>query len=190
MITNTRKERIHKALLAAQQGDEEAYSLLYDDLKGLSFKIYFNFLHGSYRSDDWESDALEVLLRCVQHYDCQNNRALFSTYYMTALHHKAVDRLREMYSRNKRIEQKMLYYNGLDAPCIDIRTENYNPEEIAITRAAIEEMAIPKNADYRKVVAFLIGQGPKLHQPGAQTEPVIRVSYRFKKLLLKHLRQH
>ncbi|WP_243155013.1 competence protein ComX [Oenococcus oeni] len=65
--------------------------------------------------DEWKSEALDVLMRSVDKY--QNNfDSKFTTYYFSALQHKAMDLLRKTYSKK---EQSRRQHLSLDKLAID-----------------------------------------------------------------------
>ncbi|MDR0899712.1 MAG: sigma-70 family RNA polymerase sigma factor [Lactobacillaceae bacterium] len=96
---------INDALILIKNGDEIGYLTIINETKGFLRKIYNKTLHHVLEFDEWQSEALDVLVKTVRVYDLDNT-AKFTTFYFTALNNKAIDLLRasqstkEQYLRN------------------------------------------------------------------------------------------
>ncbi len=76
-------DRLIGAVIAAQRGHEFEYNVLIKHLKAAIFDVHSRKISVRMKQDDWYSEGLEILMKCVQKYDCNRPRAKFSTYFIT-----------------------------------------------------------------------------------------------------------
>ncbi|ABJ57285.1 sigma-70 family RNA polymerase sigma factor [Oenococcus oeni] len=107
--------KIESALKMIKKGDQTGYLFLMEETEGFLRKIHNRYLKSILDFDEWKSEALDVLMRSVDKY--QNNfDSKFTTYYFSALQHKAMDLLRKTYSKK---EQNRRQHLSLDKLAID-----------------------------------------------------------------------
>ncbi len=107
--------KIESALKMIKKGDQTGYLFLIEETEGFLRKIHNRYLKSVLDFDEWKSEALDVLMRSVDKY--QNNfDSKFTTYYFSALQHKAMDLLRKTYSKK---EQSRRQHLSLDKLAID-----------------------------------------------------------------------
>ncbi|MFC4761227.1 hypothetical protein [Fructobacillus durionis] len=176
-----RKDILLPAVIAAQRGHEWAYCVLKSRTKRLAYKVYEDHLSGYYRLDDWEADALEVLLNSVRCFIALDSRALFSTYYMQSLINKSID-LKRIHKSDKghfRTSQLSLE----ETPGVErfVATNTFNPEQIAILKESLSHTHLRHGIVYRQGLLTLIGVNPLLKKISVKEKrQVQQVQYHLK----------
>ncbi|MDD9138105.1 hypothetical protein H7198_00570 [Fructobacillus sp. CRL 2054] len=176
-----KKDILLPVVIAAQRGHERAYYVLRSRTRGLVYKVYEDHLSGYYRIDDWEADALEVLLNSVRCFSSSDSKARFSTYYMQSLINKSVD-LKRIYKSHKGYFQKnMLSLDETPGVGHFVATNTFNPEQIIILRESLAQTHLRNGAVYRRSLLALIGVEPLLKKISAREKrQVQQVQYQLK----------
>ncbi|MBS9335190.1 hypothetical protein LQZ24_03760 [Fructobacillus sp. M1-13] len=178
-----RKDALMPAVRAAKQGHECAYHYLKRETRGLVKRVYDDHLSGRARFDDWESEALIVLINSVRCFVLLEQRARFSTYYMQALINKATDLKRRALSKKEQFNSQLLPYELLTCE-VESKADLDNPEELLIAKEALRSIHIRKNTRYAKGILTLVGVKPLSRCLKKQDKRQLeQVQYRFKKLL-------
>ncbi|CAK8054374.1 sigma factor [Eupransor demetentiae] len=176
------QDRLRAVVVAAKKGHQCAYPVLIHHLRGLIYKVHHRKVAGQIRLDDWFSEALELLLKCIRRYDLNKKSAKFSTYFTTALTNRATDLIRQYYTGKARFRQEMLSQDSEDFQGLEIGTDGLNPEKLYLIREGIGQLDLADTADFRAAVRFLIGlevNGPKQRT----TRRFGQMQYRFKQAL-------
>lgn len=78
---------LNELVYLARQNDEDAFHLLYEELKPRIMHIYWNNFHSRLSLADWESEAMLLLEQTIFRFrDCEE--ASFTTAYLKFLRHK------------------------------------------------------------------------------------------------------
>ena len=137
-------DRVQAAVLAAQRGHECAYPILIHHLRAAMFAVYHRKVPRRVRQDDWYAEALVVLLRCVRRYGCKTARARFSTYFIQALGNRAIDLVRQQYTRKHQFFHEQVGSLALTAvERCDIGTDTAHPEDLLMLREGLAQVAAP-----------------------------------------------
>lgn len=183
------REKLLAAVLAGQKGHDCAYTVLHGKTKGLVFKVYDEQLAGQFRADDWKSEALLTLADCVRCYSVSDTRAKFTTYYTQALFNKARDIKRGLVSQKGRFYAEMVDFDaGVDRDA-HFQTDTYNPEKIYELKEALLTVTKGKGKHYRNIVTFLLGRDGRKDESFGKRRSTAQVLYRFKKNVLKALKE-
>ncbi|MDF7637182.1 sigma-70 family RNA polymerase sigma factor [Leuconostocaceae bacterium ESL0958] len=183
------EDRLAAVVRAAQNGQECAYLVLIAHLRKLMMSVYNKNVPKKVREDDWYAEALDVLVSCVNRFETRSARAKFSTYYTTALKHRAIDFVRAQHSHKSEFMQQMIFADAGDEQGYLIGSNQDNPEAIYLVKDTLERMVLSDTDDFRRTIRFFIGKGPLLSQPGDSNRKVDQVQYRFKRDLKKALQQ-
>jgi len=177
-----RKDRLVAVVRAAQNGHDIAYNVLVHHLRGAIFDVHRRKVSSRMTADDWYSDALTVLTKCVDKFDTVTPRAKFSTYFITALSNHAIDLVRSYYTAKANFEKSMVSEaNDETGNLFNSGTDTYNPEHIYVLRDMLKTTQIANSPEFREVVLQLLGV--------SDTQPVItsrrfeQMQYRFKKAM-------
>lgn len=108
------------------------------------------------KQDDWYSEGLEILMKCVQKYDCNRPRAKFSTYFITALSNRATDLVRHHYTEKAQFNYKMLAMDD-DLTTINVGTDTYNPEHIFALRESLSKINMAESVAFKEALLQIIG---------------------------------
>ncbi|QSB52100.1 sigma-70 family RNA polymerase sigma factor [Leuconostoc falkenbergense] len=150
------KDRLLATVIVAQKGHDCAYNVLIKHLRPAIFSVHKRKIIGHIKKDDWYSEGLEVLMRCVKKYEVSCPRAKFSTYFITALSNRAIDLLRHHNTEKAQFCQQMIWVDDDEKP-IDIATNTYNPEVIVGLRESISQLSLAKSTSFKRAVLQMIG---------------------------------
>lgn len=117
--------RVESALEMIKRGDQMGYLFLIEETEGFLRKIHNRYLRNVLDFDEWRSEALDVLMRSVDKY--QNDfESKFTTYYFSALQHKAMDLLRKTYSKKEQNRRQHLSLEKLAVDGFDPVDHSWN----------------------------------------------------------------
>ena len=176
------KDRLIAVVHAAQNGHEFAYDVLIKHLRGAVYDVHRRKISSRITADDWYSDGLEVLIKCVNKFDTVNPRAKFSTYFITALSNHATDLVRTYYTAKSDFEKNVISENSDDSGNLfNIGTDTYNPEQLCLLRDMLSTTEIAKTPEFKQTVRQLLG----IDNPNSDitTRRFEQMQYRFKKAL-------
>jgi RNA polymerase sigma-70 factor (ECF subfamily) len=113
-------DAVNQAYLEIRDGDESGYLVIITETLGLLRKIYNLRLRNIVTFDEWESEALDVLIRAVRQFDPEA-KTKFTTYYYQSLNNKSIDLLRKEMRRRER-EKNVISFssaNNIDLDIVD-----------------------------------------------------------------------
>lgn len=175
------KDRLLATVIAAKKGHDCAYSVLIKHLKPAIFNVHKRKISGHIKKDDWYSEGLEILMRCVKRYEVACPRAKFSTYFISALSNRAIDLLRHHNTEKAQFCQKMIWVDDDEKP-IDIATDTYNPEVIVVLRESINQLSLAKSTSFKHAVLQMIG-ALKYDIAESDKRRFEQMQYRLKKMI-------
>ncbi|UQS87018.1 sigma-70 family RNA polymerase sigma factor [Nicoliella spurrieriana] len=91
---------------AIQSGDESAIKALFSKYRPVVNKIWRQYFINGMEIDDWNQEALIVLVRIIDQYDCERGVS-FGSFYRQALKNRFFDLIRRK-NAQKRMPDKML----------------------------------------------------------------------------------
>ncbi|ARN64240.1 competence protein ComX [Leuconostoc mesenteroides subsp. mesenteroides] len=174
-------DRLIGAVIAAQRGHEFAYNVLIKHLKAAIFDVHSRKISGRMKQDDWYSEGLEILMKCVQKYDCNRPRAKFSTYFITALSNRATDLVRYHYTEKAQFNYKMLAMDD-DLTTINVGTDTYNPEHIFALRESLSKINMAESVAFKEALLQIIGV-LKYDIEDSEKRRFEQMQYRLKKII-------
>ncbi|CAH1854919.1 sigma factor [Convivina intestini] len=176
------KDELRAVVYAAKKGHDCAYPVLISRLKGLIYQVHHQKISARVSPDDWYSDALEVLLRCIKRYNMERNRAKFSTYYASALQNRATDLIRSHYTAKNQFERALYSQDQAELEGLEKGNDTYNPEQISLLKEALSSVSFAQTEDFCKVVRQLVGaqsyQGTEINRRSFD-----QMQYRFKRAI-------
>lgn len=176
------KDRLLAVVRAAQNGHEFAYNVLIKHLRGAVYDVHRRKISSRITSDEWYSDGLEVLIKCVRKFDTVKPRAKFSTYFITALTNHATDLVRSYYTAKSEFEKTVLSENNDESGNLfNLGTDTYNPEQLYILRELLHTTDIAKTEEFKKMVRQLLGI--ESHNSEISSRRFEQMQYRFKKAM-------
>ncbi len=176
------KDRLVAVVRAAQNGHEFAYNVLIKHLRGAVYDVHRRKISSRITSDEWYSDGLEVLIKCVRKFDTVKPRAKFSTYFITALTNHATDLVRSYYTAKSEFEKTVLSENNDESGNLfNLGTDTYNPEQLYILRELLHTTDIAKTEEFKKMVRQLLGI--ESHNSEISSRRFEQMQYRFKKAM-------
>lgn len=180
------KDLLLPAVTSAQRGHECAYQFLKRETKGLVCKVYKDQLSGQYRFDDWEADALVILVNSVRCFALLDHSARFSTYYTQSLLNGARDIKRKAMSQKGQVSLKMRSFDETPGLVQLLVTDAFNPETILLTKEAIQRISFRKGKGYAQGVCELVGMRPlREHLSNQEARRIQQVQYYFKKAVYR-----
>ncbi|MFT8324306.1 sigma factor [Oenococcus sicerae] len=108
-----------------REGNESGYSFLIRETEGFLHTIHHRHLQNVLEFDEWRSEAFCVLMNATQKYQMAHG-CKFTTYYFSALHHKAMDLLRKSYSLKEKNRRKNISLDNLTVDGFDPVDHNWN----------------------------------------------------------------
>lgn len=176
------KDNLVAAVRAAQKGHDFAYDVLIKHLRGAIYDVHRRKISSRITADDWYSDGLEILIKCVNKYDTQQPRAKFSTYYITALSNHATDLVRSYYTAKADFEKTIVSESSDEAGTLfNLGTDTYNPEHLCLLRDMLSTTEVAKTPEFKQAVLQILGVGDQ--KIGDQTRRLEQMQYRLKKAL-------
>lgn len=176
------KDRLVAVVRAAQNGHEFAYNVLIKHLRGAVYDVHRRKISSRITLDEWYSDGLEVLIKCVRKFDTVKPRAKFSTYFITALTNHATDLVRSYYTAKSEFEKTVLSENNDESGNLfNLGTDTYNPEQLYILRELLHTTDIAKTEEFKKMVRQLLGI--ESHNSEISSRRFEQMQYRFKKAM-------
>ncbi|MGX7051322.1 sigma-70 RNA polymerase sigma factor region 4 domain-containing protein [Leuconostoc palmae] len=152
------KDRLVSVVRAAQKGHDVAYDVLIKHLKGAVFDIHRRKVSSRMTADEWYSDGLNVLIKCVNKFDTDNPRAKFSTYFISALSNHATDLVRSYYTAKADFEKNLLSDNSEDYGYhFEQGTDTYNPEELYILRELLQQTEVARTPEFCQAIRHFLG---------------------------------
>lgn len=137
-----------QAIQLIRSGDEIGYLSAIDNSKGFLIKIYNNKLKNILDYEEWESEALDVLVKSIRQYEVEND-AKFSTYFYKGLNNKAIDLIRKHFGvkntlNRTSISSEYLFDQGFE------KTDDRNNDAISwmMIKEAVSKLEI--NTPLRK----------------------------------------
>ena len=177
-----RTDRLVAVVRAAQNGHELAYNVLIKHLRGAMYDVHRRKISSRITADDWYSDGLEILIKCVNKFDTIKPRAKFSTYFITALSNHATDLVRSYYTAKSDFEKTIISENSDDSGNLfNLGTDTYNPEQLCVLRDMLSTTEIAKTPEFKQTVRQLLGiDNENLEFTTRRFE---QMQYRFKKAM-------
>lgn len=104
---------VNELLYLIHQKDEEALHLLYQHLQRYICFVYYRKCSSLLSLEEWEGDALEVLVHCVDRFQ-EHNDASFETFYVTTLKRRAIYWMRKANQKTRNLPGMGLSLDGLE----------------------------------------------------------------------------
>ncbi|WP_439425071.1 sigma factor [Oenococcus alcoholitolerans] len=124
-------DEIREELSRIERGDETGYLDLIRSTKGFLHSIYQRYLRNIIDFDEWNSEALDVLVRSVQQYQ-QGRKCKFTTYFYRALHNRAMDIIRKSYTKKSQFRLRSLSLDELSLNGFDMVDHSWNQAQAKI----------------------------------------------------------
>lgn len=176
------KDNLLATVRAAQKGHDFAYDVLIKHLRGAIYDVHRRKISSRITADDWYSDGLAILIKCVTKYDTRQPRAKFSTYYITALSNHATDIVRSYYTAKAEFEKTMVSESSDDAGTLfNLGTDTYNPEQLCLLRDMLSTTEVAKTPEFKQAVLQIIGVGDQ--NKNDKTRRLEQMQYRLKKAM-------
>lgn len=180
-------DRLLPAVRAAKRGHDVAYTVLINHLRPAIYDIHRRKVFSHIREDDWYSEGLELLMRCVRRYNIIAPTARFSTYFIQSLHNRATDIIRQQHTK------KQLFLNAALAPdtqnqddihLVEISTNTFIPEKLLLLRDSLDHLQFSNSQRFRETVQRLLGVQDWVEHDNLKTKrQVEQFQYRLKKQL-------
>ncbi|GMA70138.1 hypothetical protein GCM10025879_13840 [Leuconostoc litchii] len=174
-------DRLIGTVIAAQRGHEFAYNVLIKHLRAAIFDVHSRKISGRMKQDEWYSEGLEILMKCVSKYDCKNPRAKFSTYFIAALTNRATDLVRHHYTEKSQFISKMVAIDDEEIT-VDIGTNTYNPEHLYVLRESLSTLSMVDSIAFKQVLLQIIGT-LKYDIGESKKRRFEQMQYRLKKMM-------
>lgn len=176
------KDNLCAAVRSAKKGHDFAYDVLIQHLRGAIYDVHRRKISSRITADDWYSDGLEILIKCVNKYDTDKPRAKFSTYYITALSNHATDLVRSYYTAKADFEKTIVSESSDEAGTLfNLGTDTYNPEHLCLLRDMLSTTAVAKTPEFKQAVLQILGVSEQ--KIGDPTRRIEQMQYRLKKAM-------